>query len=268
MTIMVFSQELWLSPQRFFFTIRDIANLRFLLGENLAGTEWRGNNDSIAHLVLYSPGGGTKNLIPVVRDGNMGLQLSLREEGTHMVVFHSRNTRSDYDAKNFNQYLQDEGLNQVIDFRRQHGEEQEMTSLQTQHCVKTIFQVGGLITDECRYPSLLPLEILPEENPYSVPQGSYNDKPVKRRFQVLFYGQPLNNVLVKITYRGTGNSIHTDSSRSNRKGWISIERHTGPTLLTTTYMERNQRDTSARWQAYKTSLSFEYSRFFPGKTGR
>jgi hypothetical protein len=261
------AQGLWLSPQRYYFTIRDIANIHFLMGEHFNAKDWMATTTGIEHLVLYTPAGITKELTPPATNGS-GLQVSLSEEGTHMVVCNSVSTAAAWEADDFNSYLQQEGLDQISRYRHQHGEERSKGSAYIQYGAKTIFQVGSKITDDCQHPSLLALDIIPEENPYAVQEGTNSEKPVKKRFQLLFDGQPLYNVLVKIWYRGTANSIKLDSARSNRRGWISIDRHPGQNLVTATHMERNGPGSEVNSQAYHTSLSFEYSRFFPGKTGR
>jgi uncharacterized GH25 family protein len=263
---MALAQDLWITPQRFNFTIRDIASIRFLLGEHFTGNDWASKGDSIDHLVLYAPA-GTENITQSAK-GKNSLQLSLREEGTHMLAASSSNSRTSTDATNFHQYLQQEGLGDIIQYRLKHGEEKLDGTVYSQYNIKTIFQVGGMRTDRCLQPSIVALDIIPEENPYAVPEGRYSDKPVKKRFQVLFDGKPLNNALVKIRYRVAGNNARMDSARTNRKGWVSLDRHTGPNLLTCTYIERNRPDTGTHWQAYRASLSFEYSSFFSGKTAK
>jgi hypothetical protein len=264
--VVALSQDLWLSPQRFYFTIRDIAHIRFLQGVDFAGKDWSVDSRTVSHLVLYEPSEALKDLS--LATGNNSLQLSLREEGTYMVVGNSTNSSDTMDAANFDQYLKSQGLDHVNLFRKQHGEENAKGKYYSQYDIKTIFQVGGKITDRCLQASLLPLDILPEENPYAVQEGTNSEKPVKKRFQIIFDRQPLHNVLVRVLYRGTNNIIRTDSARTNRRGMVSIDRHPGPNLISCTYMVRNQPDTEVQWQAYHASLSFEYSRFFPGKTGR
>lgn len=266
LSLAVMGHEFWLYPQKFYFTIREVANIRFRVGEHFTGDNWNGSKEKIQHLVHYAPSGQTD--IASSLSGNKGdsLQVPLREEGTHMVVFNSNNSFITLEADEFNAYLQEDGLDPVLRYRRQHKEHDRKGNEYYQRSVKTIFQVGGKVTDACLQPTLLPLEIIPGENPYAVPAGTDSEKPVKVRFQVLFNKQPLANALVKTWYY-SGNQVKMDSARSNRRGWIVAERHSGPYMVSCVYMQRNRPDTAVQWQSYWSSLCFEYSRFYPGKTG-
>jgi hypothetical protein len=53
-----------------------------------------------------------------------------------------------------------------------------------------------------------------------------------------------------------------DTVRTNKKGWITGEKHPGPNMVSCVYMERNKADTVAQWQSYWGSLTFEYPQFF------
>lgn len=262
------AHEFWLQPQKYYFTIREVANIRFRVGEHFSGDNWTGNSDKIQHLLHYIPSGEARDISAVLSD-NKGdsIQLPLKDEGTHMVIFNSTNALIALEAGKFNAYLEEDGLGEILRYRSQHGEETQKASEYYQRSVKTIFQVGGNVTDACLRPSSLPLDIIPDENPYAVPYGTNSQKPVKVRFQVLFNKKPLADALVKTWYHTSGKQVTVDTFRTNRRGWITAERHPGPYMVSCVYMERNQPDTAVQWQSYWGSLCFEYSRFYPGKTG-
>ncbi len=268
-SVIAFAHEFWLAPHKFFFTIREVANIRFQSGIPLRGANWAGNRDHIQQLFHYSPSGAYTDLSAVLslKKGD-SVQLPLREEGTHMVIFNSRNSFTNAEAEKFQADLKEMGLNEAIKYREQHQEDKLPGKEYIQHSIKTIFQVGGKLTDDCLLPTSLPLDILPLENPYAVPLGSNREAPVKVRFQVLFNKMPLYNVLVKVTYSTSQQTIKTEEYRTNRRGLITAERRPGSYMVSCAYMVRNDPDTSAQWQRYAGSLSFEYSQFFPGNTGR
>ncbi len=268
LTVMAWAHEFWLYPQKFYFTIREVANIRFRVGENFKGDNWSGNHEKIQQLLHVTPSGIAKDISSAL-SANKGdsIQLPLGEEGTHMVLFNSTNSFITLEADKFNEYLKEDALDIASNYRKKHGEEQIKGNEYYQRSVKTIFQVGGKVTDACKQPTSLPLDIIPDDNPYAVPLGTDSRKPVKVRFQVLFNDEPLPNTLVKIWYHVSRNVVKMDSARTNRRGWITTERHPGPYMVSTVYMVRNQPETTAQWQSYWSSLCFEYSTFFPGNTG-
>jgi uncharacterized GH25 family protein len=267
LSLLAYAHEFWLQPHKFYFTIRETANIRFLVGENFTGQNWTGDLDKVRELIHYTPSNLQLDLKEQLKGKGDSLQLPLREEGTHMLIFNSTNSFITLEADKFNGYLADEGLQEVLNYRRQHNELQTPGREYYQRSVKTIFQAGGKITDSCVQQTSLPLDIIPAENPYMVPIGTNSVKPVKVRFLVLFYGQPLQNMLVRSWYLRGANKM-VDTVRTNRRGFVTIDRHPGPNLLTCVHMERNLTDSIAGWQSYWGSLSFDYSQFFPGKTGR
>lgn len=48
------AHEFWLAPDKYFYTIRDIALIRFQVGENFTGDNWNGNKERIKKLSLFT----------------------------------------------------------------------------------------------------------------------------------------------------------------------------------------------------------------------
>lgn len=263
LSVIVFAHEFWLQPHKFFYTVREVANIRFNVGENFTGENWTGNKDKISQLLLFAPSGSITDIsAQVSQNKGDSVPVPLQQEGTHMIIFNSTNSFIDLDAVKFNEYLQEDGLNQVIAYRKKNGESQLNGKENYQRSVKTIFQVGGRLTENCIDPTSLPLDIIPEENPYSIPVMSARSGLLKVKFQVRFQGQPLTNALVKIWYHSADKKARMDTLRTNKKGWVTANRHPGPYMVSCVYMERNQSDKTADWQSYWGSLTFEYSQFF------
>ena len=269
LSAIAFAHEFWLNPKKYFYSIRETANLRFAVGENFQGENWKGNKEKVAQLVHFTP---SDNVVDISNriSANAGdsLQLPLQEEGTHMVIFNSTNSFIRLEPDKFTEYLKDDGHDAAILYRKQHGEESEAGTEHYQRSVKTILQVSGKLTDACTQPTGLPLDIIPEENPYSIPNPSSNKKAIMVKFRVLFNGEPLENTLVRGWYRIPGKGLKVDSVRTNKKGWVMLERHPGPYMVSCVHMEHTQKDPEADWQSYWGSLSFEYSQYFPRNSGR
>jgi uncharacterized GH25 family protein len=257
------AHEFWLSPQKFFYSIREMANIRFLLGEGFKGDNWSGNREKIEQLVYYTPSGKMVDISDKVSlNKGDSLQLPLQESGTHMIIFNSKNSFISLDATKFNAYLQEDGLDNAIRYRKENHQENQKSTEHYQRSIKTLLQISEKSTDACTKPTSLPLDIIPEINPYAIPILDSKKGPVKVRFRILFKGQPLVNTLVKIWYRLPGKIPRMDTFRTDKKGRITAERHPGPYMVSCVYMERTTGNEEAEWQSYWGSLSFEYSQFF------
>jgi uncharacterized GH25 family protein len=252
-SVLVLAHEFWFQPQKFHYSIREVARIRFLSGEAFQGNNWNGNKAQVQELLHYTPSGKIIDVAPKLSENKSdSLQLPLQEEGTHMVIFNSTNSPTSLGEKS----------NEQLNEKSKNGKQYY------QYNLKTLLQVSYKITDDCTKPSSLPLDIIPEKNPYAVMTGK-SESLLKVKFMVLFNQEPLNNALVKIWYYSSDKKeIKMDSLRTNKKGWIIANRHPGPYLLSCVHTERTGVGKDAEWQSYRASLSFEYSQFFPGSSTR
>ena len=125
LSLFAFGHEFWLSPQRFFYRVRETAHIRFQVGENFTGENWGGNKDKVRELVHFTPSEQRMDLSESLSE-NKGdsLNLPLQEAGTHMVIFRSTNSFIHLDAAKFNAYLAEDGLVATARYRKEHNEEQ------------------------------------------------------------------------------------------------------------------------------------------------
>lgn len=256
--------EFWLQPGKYFYNIREIADISFRVGENFTGENWSGNRNKIKMLTHVLPSGTSidlANKISLTKGDS--IKLPLQQEGTHMILFNSTNSFIDLEPEKFKAYLEEDGLTDAIEYRSKNGESLKNGKEYYQRSVKTILQVGNERTDACTAPAGLPLDIIPIENPYTPPGLRPKQDLPSVRFRVLFKGKPLANHLVKTWYRNESGEMTMESYKTNSRGFISAKRHSGKFMVSTVYMERNNADTVADWQSYWASVNFEYSSFFP-----
>ena len=125
--------------------------------------------------------------------------LEFPEPGTYVVVLEADNrAQSHLPAVRFNDYLQVEGLTPALEQReRLHRMDTDGSEIYSRHA-KALLQVGAGGGDvvspaSVTLPLGLPLEIVPDVNPYAEPRPS--SLPV----HVLYEGRPLAGALVKMT---------------------------------------------------------------------
>jgi uncharacterized GH25 family protein len=254
------AHEFWLQPGRYFYVIRDIAAISFRVGENFTGENWNGNSAKISQLKHYTPNGELVDISGRLSDkAGDSIALPLQQEGTHMVIFNGTNSHIELEPGAFEDYLKEDGLVNALQFRREHGETNKKGREYYQRSVKTIFQVGNTYQTTVQQPTTLPLDIIPLNNPYEPPGQS--PRKIQVRYQILFKGKPLVNQLVKVWHRDMDGKTVMEDLKSNKRGIVETDRHTGPNMVSTVVMERLNNDPKADWQSYWGSLTFEYSRF-------
>ncbi len=263
LSAIVFAHEFWLQPRKFYYSIREMANIKFLVGENFTGENWMGNKDKIQELFHFTP---TENIIDIstklsTNEGD-SLQLPLQEEGTHMVTFLSTNSFVAFESQKSKAYLLSDGIENVEKIGQQTQAKKSNEKEYCQSSLKTIIQVGGKLTDQITKPSNLPLDIIPEENPYANASIDSKDNARKVKFKILFKTVPQKNTLVKIWYLSPKNRVLMDTVRTNKNGLAITNRHSGPFMVSCILRERNQKDTLADRQQYSASLVFEYPQYY------
>jgi uncharacterized GH25 family protein len=132
-------------------------------------------------------------------DGNFQLE----EPGTYLLVLETDNkAQSHLPAIRFNDYLQAEGLTPALEQRirakRMDADGSECYSRRAKVLVQVgdpgaTAETGGPSQRAITQPVGLPLEIVPEQNPYSEP------RPAALSVRVLYERRPLARALVKLT---------------------------------------------------------------------
>ncbi|MDP4709665.1 MAG: DUF4198 domain-containing protein [Saprospiraceae bacterium] len=95
-------------------------------------------------------------------------------------------------AADFNDYLEHDGVLDMLVWRKENGAmEQDAVEKYSKH-VKTIFQVGEVLTDDWKRVLGYPIEFVPLQNPYDLHPGHLME------VQLLWQGEPLAGQLVHV----------------------------------------------------------------------
>ena len=247
------AHEFWLQPSSFILKKGDKANIRFMVGENFEGDNWSGNRSKINFLSLYL-NGIKRDLSSAISD-NKGdsLQYTFSQEGTAMVVYNSLNSFIELGPAKFNAYLEEDGLREAIEYRKQHNETDSMSHEFYQRSVKTILQVGVKYDSSFKQTTPLPLDIIPMQHPYLI-----KDKQ-KLTMKVLFNNKPLADQLITIWYRYE-NKTMKEELLTDQDGLVSFKvKRSGSWMVSTVKMAHLENNPKANWQSYWGSCTWGYN---------
>lgn len=246
---LVEAHEFWMQPVKFFLQPGEATDVRFYVGEMFMGEPWSLKNHRVEKLDLHN-NSDAKSLLDSIRDDpKVNLRLSIQQEGTHLLALQSNNAFSELDGEKFNEYLKEDGLDDVLSERKKTGTLNKAAKEFYRRYSKLLVQVGNKRDDT--YKKILghPVEIVPESNPYALKKGD----PVK--YKILFDGKPAFGVKVRIwnryQNRTTIQNIYTEKSGI-------IETHIsnpGPWMVSVVRMVPSQQS-GAEWQSYWGSLTF------------
>lgn len=243
------AKEFWLFGDKFIFQPGESLVLSFKTGENFIGNPWNLGRQSIARLERQHLGNAI-DLLPIVKEGDKNsLTIPLRNEGTHVILMESNNSYSEMESERFNEFLKEEGLDEVFSHRENtntsNNPGKEFYSFHT----KLLVQVGKVRDDSYKKPDGFPVEIIPEQNPYGLQKGD----PV--RFKILAQGKPLFGIRVKVWNR-YNNRTTLQNIYTEKNGVIETRiSNPGPWMVSVVKMVPSKKP-GAEWQSYRVSMVF------------
>jgi uncharacterized GH25 family protein len=250
--ILLPAHEFWLQPERFICKRGETINIRFKLGENFHGSNWEGNASRTNTLRIYM-GGAKDDLSRQLSEGKGdSLQVAMFDEGTTMICYNSTNSFLQLDAPTFNEYLEEYGLKNVIELRKQQKLQDSAGRELYQMSIKTLVQVGSA-TNECyKQVTELPLDIIPQSNPYTLKN---NQRLVVR---LLMNKTPLVNADVRLWHR-IGDTSLLRCMKTDQKGEIGFKVNTaGRWMISALAMNHLENQPMADWQSYWGSFTWGY----------
>jgi len=249
----VSAHEFWIQPNKFMYKRGETINLRFLVGTNFTGQNWTGNKDKVNSMRLYFANAVDSHFEENFTDKKGdSIQFAIYEEGTAMVTMNTKNSFIELGAKEFNAYLQEEGLTEAIDWRKKNGDTLKKGTEKYQRSVKTIFQVGKNKTHIHKKRTDLPLDIIPDENPYALAKDG------KIKLRVVFQGNALKKTKIKVWHKAN-NKVNVEDYETNDEGEVKIfVALNGRWMVSCVKMIRTENDDAAEWQSHWGTLTWGY----------
>ncbi|RSK44163.1 DUF4198 domain-containing protein [Hymenobacter perfusus] len=250
------AREFWLEPARFWVAPGAAVHVRRVVGGNFQGTAWAGKPDRVMLFTHYAPGGAARSLLPAASaPDTLQSTVQLLQPGTHLLALATNNASATLDGPGFTAYLREEGLDYAVAQREQRHETDKPGREAYRRCAKTLVQVGpATAADTARAwarPLGLPLELVPEQNPYRLAPGA------AFTVRVLLAGQPLPGQQVVLWRRGTLPQALISKLRSNQNGRVLFRlSEPGEYLVSTVRIEPAPIAATADWQSTWSTLTF------------
>lgn len=262
-TTTVLAHEFWLEAPRFRLQPGATVNVHTFIGADFKGEPWTTKAAKIRRLVRYGPKpADTTDLTPrnFAATDTFRTAFTFAQPGTHLVLLQSTSSFIELPADQFTAYLREEGLDYPLKLRQENEETTKPGREVYSRCAKTLVQVGNpalvpLAADSaCRHAYGLPLELVPEQNPYRLAA----DKALTVR--VLRGGRPAFGAAVQVWQRQPSGLPTTHyTTRANQSGRVLLRLSgPGPYLLATVDMHPAPLSLRERtdWQSVWASLTF------------
>ena len=258
------AHEFWLEAPRFRLQPGATVYVHPLVGADFKGEPWSNKATKVLRLVRYGPAPtDSTDLTPApgaAPTDTFRTDFTFARPGTHVVLLRSTNSFIELAADKFTAYLREEGLDYALQLRQEREETAKPGRETYRRCAKALVQVGDAgatpasADSACLRVFGLPLELVPEQNPYRV---AINKSLTVR---VLRAGKPAGGTAVQVWQRQPGGLPTTHfTTRANQSGRVLLRLSgPGPYLLAAVDMSAappRLRD-RADWQSTWASLTF------------
>lgn len=137
--------------------------------------------------------------------------------GTYLVGVSTKPREIDLKAADFNDYLQHDGIPDILSERQKNNELDKNVREQYSKHVRAVFQVGDKLSDDYKRELNYPAEVIPQENPYALGVGDTIN------LLCTVDGRPVPNQFVMAGWESRDGILHYLSERTNGAGLASFK---------------------------------------------
>jgi len=241
------AHDFWIEPSAYRVEVGTALDVRLRVGEGYRGEPVARNPARIRRFVLSGPAG--EETIPGAAGAEPAGSVRVNTAGLFVLGYHSRPSSISLKAEKFEAYLAEEGLERIIALRAERRESAQPGCEIYSRCAKALVVSGKPSAGGHDRQLGLPLELIPEENPYASAGGGL---PVR----ILFHERPLEGALiVALPREEPGMKL---AARSDRDGRVVLDLAAGRIwLVKTVHMVPAPADSGADWESLWASLTFE-----------
>ncbi|NOT01158.1 MAG: DUF4198 domain-containing protein [Phycisphaerales bacterium] len=239
--------DFWIEPAKFRTAVGEGVEIGLRVGMDFAGEVVIRKAEKIKRFFVVSPTGEVD--IPGEEGRAVAGVVTPDQPGLHIVGYQGTRSRIELDATKFEEYLREEGMDHIIELRRQRGQSQHPAREVYSRCAKALItadQPGEGVDRALGFT----LELIPKRNPYFLRPGDVLET------QLLFRDKPLDGILIVAINRDAPD-VRT-SARSNADGRVSLPlAKPGVWMIKCVYMVDAPPDADAEWESFWASLTFE-----------
>ncbi|HKI04249.1 MAG TPA: DUF4198 domain-containing protein [Thermoanaerobaculia bacterium] len=243
------AHDFWIEPSAFTPALGQRISVRLRVGEGFRGDPVPRDPQRIERFAALGAAGEVA--IAGVPNSDPAGFLALNAPGLHLLVYDSDHASVELEGKKFEEYLGLEGLEAISALRARRGQTAAPVKEIYSRCAKSLVAVGKSAKSAGYDRSLgLPLELVPEANPYSLDGGG--DLAVRLDYG----GKPLAGALVMALQRDRPEPRIAVRSDSRGRVKLRLDRP-GVWLIKAVHMVPAPKESGADWESFWASLTFE-----------
>ncbi|MFN0241633.1 MAG: DUF4198 domain-containing protein [Planctomycetota bacterium] len=246
------AHDFWIAPASFRAEVGARVDVQLYVGEQLRGEPVARNPERI-HSFRAHGADGTELAIPGVDGKTPAGYWKPRGAGAATIVYRSQPALLALEARKFDSYLREEGLERIVELRAQRGHASKPGRERYSRCAKSLVWVGAQPPTSAASIDTalgLPLELCVAENPYALQPGA------ELCVQVTFEGRPVGGVLVGCASSAAPEREVRKRSDAEGRVRLTLDRE-GLWLVRAVHMIPCPDTADADWESFWASVTFE-----------
>ena len=247
------AHDLFLKLDSYFLEPNSKAIVRVLNG-TFQKSEGAVARERLADLSLHGPGlaaSSAESIVWRAEDKTSVMEIQTGGSGTYLVGISTKPREIALKAADFNNYLEHDGLPDILAARKKNNELSKDSRERYSKHVRAIFQVGDRRTDDYKTPLNYPVEIIPQQNPYSLKRGE------TIAVLCLLDGRPLVNQFVIAGWESKDGKLVSVNTRTDGKGIARFRLSSaGKWFVKTIYMQPSS-EPGLNYESKWATLTFE-----------
>ena len=208
------AHDLFLKLDSYFLHPNSKATVRVMNG-TFQKSEGAVARERLADLSLHGPGltaASAESIVWRAEEKTSVMEIQTGGAGTYLVGISTKPREIALKAADFNEYLKEDGLPNILAARTKNNELGKDAKERYSKHVRAVFQVGDKLSDDYKRPLNYPVEIIPQQNPYSLKVGQ------TILALCLLDGKPLVNQFVIAGWESRDGKLNSVNARTDAKG--------------------------------------------------
>ena len=241
------AHDFWIEPSTYAPTPGQRVVVRLRVGDHFPGDPFARTPKRIERFALL--GGAAEVEVPGAEGVDPAGFVVAGQPGIYQIVYDSNHASIELSGEKFERHLAEQGLERISELRKKAGGSASAAKEIYSRSVKALIAVGESPGEGYDRPAGLPLELIPEKNPFQLAPGS--ELPLR----LLYQGKPLAGVWVEA--RNSRRTEERVSGRTDRDGRVRLRLASGgPWLVKAVHMVAAPKESGADWESLWASLTF------------
>lgn len=249
--ICVFSvaHEYWIAPSKYIVRQSEPFSFNCYAGEDFKPEIWAKRKERTLSVTRFHLSNKTDITPSFIATDTVQIPMSLKEPGNYLFALRSKPSYIELEAKAFNEYLKEDGMLNILDYRVANKLDGKRSREYYQRCAKSLVQVAGKNDETYKLNTGMALEIIPQTNPYES----------KGQLEVYFEfkGKPLANYQVRTWCKKDGKLQSKAFYKTNDKGFAILPiSEAGEWMISLVKMELFTANDKADYESFWGSYTF------------